>query len=106
MSDPRDIYAPSLNWTPPTRDDAPTALQDTAPPVPCDPRNQYWSASCLERPVHQAPPALLVDDEQLVPTVRFDPSVNLGTHQVAHDVPEPSLLLLVALGAAAWRARR
>lgn len=102
MSDPRDIYAPSLNWTPPTRDDAPAPLQDTAPPVPCDPRNPYWSASCLERPVHQAPPALLVDDEQLVARVAVQ------SVPPAQDVPEPSVLVLLAIGAAgvARRLRR
>ncbi len=93
--DPRTVYAPTPDWTPPALDitPAPDQERDWVKPLPCDPRNPYWTVDCWTDAV---PPAPLVPepcDDELLPAV-------------VEAVPEPGALLsVVGLLAALWRRR-
>lgn len=104
-----DPYAPTPNWQPPVRDDAPTPNQfrDWTPPSTCDTRNPYWSSACMELPRSQAPAQLVVEDESAFASVGSLVEVTSAA-RTSTDVPEPGLLVLFAIGAAgvARRLRR
>ena len=94
--DPRDVYAPTPGWTPPPVDAAPTPAQDWAPPIPCDPRTPYWRLEChtVGEAGEVGPVGAQLDDEH-------------GLRAVGGglDVPEPGVLVLLALGCAALARR-